>query len=162
MWLCIYYSVCLCWSNWLLFLPCRDNSSQFQHIIGHRHSEGDEQKKPCYQVCLPFLHIPRIISSPSFPALSESPAAMTESILIRSSGISQQKVFLNGQCMIVVIMSKSRKLRINPSNTKLPWISCLLMIYSVTLPDFSHKSFLLYFFFFFFALFPQTNKTKIK
>lgn len=81
-------------------------------------------------------------------------AAMTESILIRSSGISQQKVLLNGQCMIVVIMSKSRKLRINPSNTKLPWISCLLMIYSVTLPDFSHKSFLLYFF----LLFPQTKQ----
>lgn len=158
MWLCIYYSVCLCWSNWLLFLPCRDNSSQFQHIIGHRHSEGDKQKKPRYQVCLPFLHIPRIISSPSFPALSESPAAMTESILIRSSGISQQKVLLNGQCMIVVIMSKSRKLRINPSNTKLPWISCLLMIYSVTLPAFSHKSFLLYFF----CCFHKQNKNKIK
>lgn len=45
----------LCGSTWPLWLPCRDDPSQLQHINGHRHAEGDEQKKSRYQVWLSFL-----------------------------------------------------------------------------------------------------------
>lgn len=42
-------------------------------------------------------------------------------------------------------MRENRELRINPSNTELPWISHLLLICSLTLHTFSHKSLWLFF-----------------